>query len=80
MNWNFLNLFENMQKAINDKNINVTMRNAWVHTNTNGLFVMCFFCFTDYASTLRKKHCDKRTNTYTETYLCTRRATFGYSL
>lgn len=46
------------------ENINVKMRNAWVHTHTDGLFIM-FFCFTDYASTFITKHADKRTHTYT---------------
>lgn len=56
------------------KKINVKIRNAWVHTHTDGLLII-FFCFTDYASTFRTKNADKGTNTYTEIYLCTRRAT-----
>lgn len=37
------------------KNINVKMRNAWVQTHTDGLFIMFFFCFTDYTSTFKTK-------------------------
>lgn len=63
-----------MQKAINDNQKSKCQNEKCMGTYSNGwAFLSWVFCFTDYANPFITKNADKRTKSYTETYVCIER-------